>query len=81
MQLTIKDRNDLQQLRAELPPIQPFASVEECHQDFMQNCVAPALAEAKAAGCYPDEKLFVESLKEVWLSVYSRYAPTKAAAA
>ena len=74
--LTIKDRSDLQQLKADLPPVQQlFESQQAAHDDFVRNAVGPALAEAKAAGFYPDEKLFLESMKTVWLEVYSRYAP------
>ena len=81
MQLTIQDRSDLQGITTLVPPQSLFESQQAAHDDFMQNCVAPALAEAKAGGFYPDEKLFLESMKEAWMECYSRYASTEAKAA
>jgi hypothetical protein len=56
-------------------PVRPlFASRDEAHNAMMED-VAAVLEVSKELGCFPDQKLFLESVKQMWLDVYSRYAP------
>lgn len=78
--LTLTEKSDLQAIKAIVPVQQLFNSRQEAH-DAMMAVVGETLRESRELGCFPDEAFFVETLKEVWLNLYSQYAPSEPKAA
>ena len=59
----------------ELPPPQRlFATRDEAHSAMLAT-INQACQKAKLLGCFPNEKVFLKTMRETW-NIWQRYCPS-----